>query len=219
MTECLLGCLEPRAHAPGCPGDGCRGCKPAEARHGRVCWNCHRRLELMLTDAPTVVDWLRAHLARGTAQPAQNDAELRRGGDRSPVPLDLAIFDLVDVWEVALPGWTENLCTDAGLSGPDQLDERSCGRFLLTWLSTVETMGWVEYLIEELTWLTRDSHAVAPWRPTMKRVDGVPCPRCHSTSLVVFGGESDVTCLDCRETIPEKRYGIWTRIAAEEASA
>lgn len=219
MTLCVRECVDPREHLDGCPRQDCRGCRPAEAKHGLLCWNCHRRLELMLTDAPTVVDWLRAHVARGSARPAQNDAELRRSSDDSTIPLDLAVVDLLDVWEAAVPGWAENLCTDAHLTGPTEPDVRGCAKFLLTWLSTAETMPWAEYLVEELGWLTSDSHAVAPWRPTMRRVHGVPCPRCNACSLVVFGGESEVTCLGCRETVPEHRYGIWVRIAAEEASA
>ena len=111
------------------------------------------------------------------------------------------------------------LCEEQHLIGPDRRDPESCARFLLTWLSTVERQAWVEALFEELAWLTTDSHAQAPWRPEMRRVSGIPCPGCGQCSLVVFGGESDVTCLDCREIIPESRYGIWVQIAAEEVSA
>lgn len=223
MTEqtCVRGCRTPRRHTDTCPGPPCRGCGPAQAKHGRLCWNCHRRLQLMLTDAPTVVDWLRTHMPHGTAHPAKNDAEMRRSNDGLPVPLDLGILDLVDTWEQTLTGWVDNLCdaTDPPLTGPGRHDAHTCARFLLTWLSTAEDQDWTEDLWTELADLTRDSHALAPWRPTMRRVDGVPCPRCDAASLVVFGGEADVTCLECRETIPESRYGIWVRIAAEEASA
>lgn len=221
MTTCVRGCLAPRRHLDECDDEACCGCRPAEAKHGRLCWNCHRRLELMLTDAPTVVDWLNTHLARGTARPAKNDAEIRRSSGDQPLPLDLGILDLVDTWEQALTGWVDSLCeaTDPPLTGPAEHDPRSCARFLLTWLSTAEDQDWTEDFWIELADLTSDSHAAAPWRPTMRRVQGVPCPRCNSTSLVVFGGESDVTCLDCRETVPESRYGIWTKIAAQEATA
>lgn len=221
MTECVRGCLDPHRRSGECGTEGCRGCAPAQAKHGRLCWNCHRRLELMLTDAPTVVGWLHAHLPRGTARPAQNDAEIRRASGEQPVPLDLGIFDLVDTWEQVLTGWVDSLCeaTTPNLVGPDGHDPHTCARFLLTWVGTCEDQDWTEDFWVELADLTRDSHAAAPWRPTMRRVDGVPCPRCNATSLVVFGGESDVTCLECRETVPEQRYGIWVRIAAEEASA
>lgn len=221
MSDCVRGCPAPHRRRGECGTNDCRGCEPAQARYGRLCWNCHRRLELMLVDAPTVVDWLNAHLPRGTARPAKNDAELRRASGDQPLPLDLGVLDLVDTWEQALTGWVDSLCesTQPPLTGPAEHDPRTCAGFLLTWLSTVEDRDWTEDLWVELADLTRDSHALAPWRPTMRRVDGVPCPRCNQCSLVVFGGESDVTCLECRETVPEHRYGIWVRIAAEEAAS
>lgn len=220
-TPCVRGCLDPHRRRGECGADGCRGCQHAPAKHGRLCRNCHRRLELMLTDAPTVVAWLNAHLTRGTARPAKNDAEMRRASGDQPIPLDLGVLDLVDTWEQTLTGWVDVLCesTAPNLAGPSAHDPRTCARFLLTWLSTVEDQDWTEDCWTELADLTRDSHAVAPWRPTMRRVDGVPCPRCNRHALVVFGGEDDVTCLECRETIPPARYNIWTRIAAGEAAS
>jgi hypothetical protein len=38
---------------------------------------------------------------------------------------------------------------------------------------------------------------------------------------VIFGGESDVTCLSCKIVITEARFGVWERVlrmSEEEAS-
>lgn len=219
ITYCVHECSRRRAHLTDCADPACRGCEPRRAEYGRLCRPCHRRLELMLTDAPTVVAWLRVHLPRGTSRPAKNDAELRRATAHPPAPVDFEVLDLEDQWEASLSGWVSELCEENNLTGPDDRSPTGCARFLLTWLSTVEAQTWVEALVEELAWLTTDSHAQAPWRPEMRRVRGVPCPECSQCSLAIFGGESDVSCLECRTIIPESRYGIWVQIAAEEASA
>lgn len=219
VTYCVHECLTKRRHVSTCEDADCRGCLPRQAEHGRLCWPCHRRLELMLTDAPTVVAWIHVHLPRGTSRPVKNDAEMRRGTKHPPAPIDFEVLDLEDQWRASLSGWVGELCEENHLTGPGDREPDTCARFLLTWLSTVETSEWVDALFEELAWLTTDSHAQAPWRPEMRRVKGVPCPECNQCTLAIFGGESDVSCLECRAIIPENRYGIWVQIAAEEASA
>lgn len=61
------------------------------------------------------------------------------------------------------------------------------------------------------------AHSLAPWRESVARLPGIPCPECHATTLVRFGGDEDVTCLRCRSTIPPGRYSIWTKILAERS--
>lgn len=63
------------------------------------------------------------------------------------------------------------------------------------------------------------AHSLAPWRESVARLPGIPCPECHAVALVRFGGDEDVTCLHCRATMPPERYGIWTRILADEHRA
>ncbi len=219
ITYCARGCVRARRHLPDCTGD-CPGCQPRQTETGHLCWPCHRRLEVMLIDAPTIVAWLDIHLPRGTARGARTDAELRRGKNAAPPsPLDLEVLDLLHTWRVTLTGWTDNLCDDRALRGPDDRAPSSTAKFLRKWLTTVETLEWVTDLYDELADLTRLTHAHTPWAPEVRRVRGIPCPECHSTALVVYGGQTDVTCAECRLVIPESRYGIWTRMLADEHRA
>jgi hypothetical protein len=80
----------------------------------------------------------------------------------------------------------------------------------------IEASDFTKDLWEELAHVTSEAHALAPWRPELRRVEGIPCPECHNCALVIFGGEEDVSCLECRLIIPKERYLIWTRIAAAE---
>ena len=61
-----------------------------------------------------------------------------------------------------------------------------------------------------------EAHALAPWRPTVRRIPRVPCPGCEETNLVIFGGESDITCQSCGIMMTEDRFAMWERVLAEE---
>lgn len=222
--HCARGCTRARRHRTDCiEPDDCRGCQPRPSEHGQLCAACHQRLLMLLTDAPNVAAWLHAHLPHGTSRRPRTDAELRQGTKEPPAPADLAVIELVDTWRAVLAGWVDNLCADRNLTGPtNQLEptkppsmaERA--KFLLVWLSIIETLPWLLDMFDELADLTRESHGHTPWSPEVRRVYGIPCPECHTCALVVYGGQSDVTCQHCRMVIPQARYGIWTRMLADE---
>lgn len=216
ITYCLRGCVRARRHASECADPDCRGCQDRQASYGLLCWPCHRQLQLMLTDAPGIVAWLDVHVPRGTAQSkARNDAEMRRGTTAPPIPLDLDVLELAETWTASLCGWADELADEHNLTRPAHRPI-DCAAFLRRWLTTVESSTWVDALYDELTQLTRDSHNHTPWAPEVRRVHGIPCPECHTCALVVYGGQEDVTCQECRLVIPEARYGIWTRMLAAE---
>ena len=219
VTYCARECVRARRHLPACADTDCKGCQPRQAEHGRLCWPCHRHLEMMLTDAPAIVAWLRVHLPRGTGGKARNDAEMRSGTKAPPTPVDLDVIELTETWTASLWGWATNLTEDNHLTTTPGTDVEDNAKLLLRWLPTIERAGWVEYLYEELVWLTRDSHGHTPWSPEVRRVHGIPCPECHTCALVVYGGQADVTCQECRLVIPHHRYGIWTRMLADEHRA
>ena len=58
--------------------------------------------------------------------------------------------------------------------------------------------------------------SLARWRATAARLRGIPCPECLATTLVMFGGDSDVTCIRCKAAMTHARYGVWTRMLADE---
>lgn len=223
---CARGCTVRRRHLAACENpDDCRGCEPRAARHGRLCWPCHRRLSLMLVDAPQVDGWLNANLAASTSSAAKEDYERARGSaDGSPAPLKVAVLDVRQELSDQLASWVDNLCEEhvggdgRPLRGPDSHTVAADAGYLLTWLDRVEASDWVADLWDELAETMSAAHALAPWRPEMRRCHGISCPECEETTLVIFGGDEDVTCLSCRALILPARYGLWVRVLVEEVS-
>lgn len=219
-SACIRGCAMLRRHLGECVDERCRGCLPRRAAHGRLCWPCHRRLELMLHDAPTVHRWLTGNMPAGdgAARPHQ-DFERRGGEDGSPAPLKVAIMDQRDLLADQLAELVDDVVENRGLTGPEHHTPAADAKFLLTWLTMIEREDWIGDWWEALAETFRDAHALAPWRPEARRVSGVPCPECGETNLLIFGGESDVTCGSCRFMIPESRFGLWMQIMAGERMA
>lgn len=224
MTEttqaCIRGCSLYNRHLSDCEDqDECRGCLPRRAEHGNLCWPCHRRLELMLTDAPTVYRWLTGNMGSGQgAARARQDYE-RGGGEGSPAPIKVDLFDQRQLLADRLALWADDLAETKAITGPEQHTVEADVEFLMTWLPGIERFYWIGDWFEELAETLSDAHSLAPWRPEVKRVSGIPCPECEETNLLIFGGESDVTCGSCRTIIPEKRYGIWESIIRSERQA
>lgn len=224
MTDtqaCARGCALLRRHLSECEGandESCRGCLPRRAEHGRLCFPCHRRFELMLTDAPTVYRWLTGNLTAGEGQaPAKTGWITGSKGDGPPLPIKAHIFDARELLQDQLSAWADDLIEGRNLTGPSHHTVEADAKFLLTWLSTVESLEWVADWFEELAETLGQAHALAPWRPEVKRCQGVPCPECGEVNLVIYGGESDVTCMSCRLMIPERQFGLWEQIVKDEA--
>lgn len=223
-AACVRGCGLYGQHLTTCDGHtltghDCRGCLPRRAQHGHLCWPCHRRFELMLTDAPTVYRWLTGNLraGEGTARPKQDHEQ--RGGSRDvPAPIKLDVLDLRDLLRDQLAAWVDDFASGQDLKAP-RVGIDGDAEFLLKWLQSIEFCDWVGDWWEELAETMTQAHALAPWRPEMKRIHAVPCPECAETNLAIFGGETDVTCLSCSTLIPEQRYGIWERMLVDERSA
>lgn len=219
---CIRGCTRRDYHLAACEDrDACRGCEPRQAEYGELCWSCHRRLELMVTDAPMVVEWLRVHLNRGIAQRLRSEAEMIHAKHaEAPTPIDLDVLDHIDVMFACVVGWADNLVSDVKKNGsdlrpPEARTVKAVAPWLLRHLRTLELQPWVGEAWEELAESMSIAHGLAPWRPEMRKIPGIPCPYCEAVALVVFGGEDDVTCTRCRMMIPEDRYGIWARMHEE----
>lgn len=76
-------------------------------------------------------------------------------------------------------------------------------------------------IMEQFADLMSRCHALAPWREQVAMLKGIPCRKCHRTSLCRYGGDDFVTCLNrrCRETYSPGEYAIWTRMLADERKA
>lgn len=219
MSDCARNCVRRDRHVTDCPDrDDCPGCLPRTAEYGELCWPCHRRLELMLTDMPTVDAWLATHLPVGTRRTMRQDWERRASaGESMPVPVDLEVVDHRETIRAVLAGWVDALVDQTSLTGPTGRDAPACAAYLLAHLRAVECQVWVGEAFAELAEATSQAHALAPWRPQRRPVRGIPCPECQREELVIFGGEEDVTCLACREIMTPGRYAIWTRMLEESA--
>jgi hypothetical protein len=178
----------------------------------------------MLTDAPTVTRWLTGNIGAGQGQALDDIGQgkvkqHRKGGDGSPAPLSVAIFDVRQLLTDRLAIWVDHHCEDTGVSGPDAHTADADSAHLLRWLPSISFWDIVGDWFEELAEVYIDAHALVPWRPPVRRVPGVPCPECAETNLVIFGGESDVTCRSCRTLIREEHFQLWERIVKEEREA
>lgn len=213
-AACIRGCTRRRRHLTECPGDeDCRGCEPRRAEYGRLCWPCHKRLELMLTQAEITERWLTGNLPSGMkAARGRQDYEQRGSQRDAPAPLNLAILDVRQLLADRLSAWVDDLCERRDLTGPGRHGIVADAAYLVTWLDVIERFDWIGDWWEELSETLSDAHALAPWRPEAMRLPSIECPECHAMALVIFGGESTVVCTDCRGHFDESRFGVWTQI-------
>ena len=212
-STCIRGCTRGRRHLTDCDDRECGGCEPRRAEHGLLCWPCHRRFELMLTQAEIAERWLMGNLGSGIKAAKMREDHERSGGDREPpAPLNVAILDALTSLRDRLACWVDDLVDFTGSRGPDHHTVTIDAQYLLAWLSNVELLDWVGDWFEELAETMSDAHSVAPWRPAFTSIPKIPCPECHRYALGIFGGEEDVICQNCKETMTPQRYGIWTRM-------
>jgi hypothetical protein len=216
-APCIRGCSMYRRHKVECEDrETCRGCLPRRATHGNLCDTCHRRLELMLTDAGPVYRWLTGNMASG--QGAAPDGDHVTGSREQPLPIKADLYDLRQLLADRLALYVDDWVEHKGLQGPGRHSVEGDAKYLLTWLPGLCKLEWIDDWWEELAETMSNAHALAPWRPTMQRCKGVPCPNpdCGETNLAIFGGESDATCLSCRTMITEQSYGLWVQIIEQE---
>lgn len=220
-SACVRGCTMYRVHLVQCEDkDACPGCLPQRAEHGRLCHTCHRRLELMLADAPTVYRWLTGNLTSGQGAARAHEDYERGGTPDLPTPLKLMVLDQRDLMADQLTEWVDDWCDRQALRGPARHSVAADSSFLLTWLATMEREEWIGDWWEALAETISQAHALAPWRPAVRRIKRTPCPGCGETNLVIYGGESDVTCQSCRIIMTEDRFELWERVLkADEAEA
>jgi len=237
IRRCARGCTRWGKHLPSCADrDSCRGCLPRDAEHGLLCYGCHKRLVEHLRHAPGQVHLLDVMTAmRGevemTALPKQNvptswriDSAQRlsylyaKGGHAShgaSEPVRLACIDSIREIEDRLHLWAVAIEADYQLCGVEDQGLHSYAEWLLRHVERIEWRESIGDELEDFVEVMSQAHTLAPWREQVARLRGIPCPECHTTTLAIFGGDEDVTCVRCRATMSKERYGIWTRILAQ----
>lgn len=218
-TACTRGCTQLRFHLVDCEAmvGECRGCLPRPAKHGNLCHPCHRRLELMLTDADTVDRWLTGNIATGSS--GASDGTHVTGTKETPLPIREGIYDAREALRDSLAVWVDDIAERFAVKGPLTHTVAEDARFLLRWLTQIVTLDPIGDWWTELADHTSAAHALAPWRPAVRRIPGVPCPRCTETNLKIYGGETDVTCGSCSAMMTEDQFDLWQRVLKTEADA
>lgn len=234
---CIRGCTVARRHLSGCPDqEACRGCQPRTAEHGQLCYPCHSRLVQLLEVAPGQVTLLRVMVglagevemssptvARlGTGWRVDSDAPwamlyakaVNHGGAASE-PLRVTCIDLEREIEDRIAAWVMTVLVDYAMNDIEA-GVKAGAAFLLRQVERLEAREAIGDEAEEFFDIMSRAHSAAPWRDEPARLRGIPCPECTATTLAMFGGDSDVTCIRCKATMPHSRYLIWARILADE---
>lgn len=234
---CARGCTVWARHLSECEdGDQCRGCQPRSAEFGNLCFGCHKRLLNLLAVAGGQSLLLHAMAGdQGEVElTAMTTAKIRTmwrtdssesfstlyakavvASHEASEPIRLACIDSAREIEDRLSLWTVHLVNDHQIADPEA-DVLVMGAFLERHVANLEHRAGIGDELEEFMAVMSQAHSLAPWREQVARLRGIPCPECHTTTLVMFGGESDVTCLRCKATMDEHRYGTWTRVLADE---
>jgi hypothetical protein len=160
--------------------------------------------------------WMSSNLATGEGAAPEDLVT----GTRDPLaPIKVNVLDARDLLAAQLAELVGEMREVHNLTGPTERGIEHDVKFLLTWIGTLEKHEWVKDWWTTLAETMSACHALAPWRASMQRCHGIPCPECEETNLVIYGGDEDVTCQSCRTMIPPDRYGIWIRIIKDEAES
>lgn len=234
---CARGCTVARRHLSACEDqEACRGCQPRQAEHGWLCYGCHKRLVNLLEVSPGQVTLLRymvgtageyemssptvAKLGTGwrtdDAQPwATLYAKNGPSGMSASEPIRVACIDVEREIDDRISLWVVNLVNDYAMNDVGAGVE-SGSAFLLRQIERLEWRDGIGDELEAFCEIMSRAHSLAPWREQVARLHGIPCPECHATTLVIFGGDEDVTCVRCKATMPHSRYLLWARMLADE---
>lgn len=232
---CVRGCVQWRSHWNGCDDKDCQGCKPREARHGRVCDRCHLRLNTWLGDKPGSLAWCYEWL-RNDLAPAQvggfEQFGKKHGKPAPPAAMNLHVYALRAEMEVELGGWLQQLCDSNHLHGPDWYhvrrdgvrsfprhgaEVRSAQDYLATWLDRIEAdESLITDLYESADRLIRQARQIAPWEPKATPLRGLECPSCERDALVRFEGDEHLTCRRCGELVGREKYDRWSALKESE---
>lgn len=239
---CKRGCVRARRHLPTCDGieghhDACRGCLPRDAEHGFLCYGCHKRLVDFLTNAGYQMELLAlmsGHKGQGeltaetqaritTTWRTDSNQVLRTLYAKATTtavtasePYRIAVADAEEAIKDRLGMWVIHLVNDYAIRAPEADTVKAYATWLLRHIERLEHREAIGDELEDLSEIMSTAHGLAPWRESVTRLRGIPCPECHTTALVLIESESDVTCLRCKATMTHERYGIWTKILADE---
>jgi hypothetical protein len=244
--QCVRNCTLWRKHLRSCPEDGCRGCEPRRAEHGRLCDQCHIRLTGWLAGDEHAgslawsYGWIAADL-----EPGQDGGygTIRRGKQAPPAALATHVYVLRQDICKHLGEWLRHVTGEFNLHGPEwwnhrvehrsddesswrswlpqnQAEVHQAAKYLLTWLDRIETVPDLAKMIyAEADKLVGRVAGLAPWEAKWKRYPGLECPSCKQESLGRFEGNEHLTCGRCGEIVTRARYDRWSALITSEKAA
>lgn len=174
-----------------------------------LCGDCIRTLERHLAETPAKLVLLHA-LHDGRQTPRRSD----RPGTSTPVPINVAAHDLAQEIPAVLASWTQLVCEERGLRGPDTHDR--CPAWLQGQLDYLVAQPWVDDLAAEVDDLMHRAEALIRIRPHRHRLEP-PCPSCGVTELGRWDGTDQVDCEGCGRAWPHKQYPWMVRLALDDS--
>lgn len=101
MSDCLSGCTSLGQHMSHCDDEACRGCMPRTTEIGNLCGRCWSNLQRDVRTAPSIVDWIREHVAPSSQWGERvNSKEID-----APAPLGINAVDDADELHAMLASW------------------------------------------------------------------------------------------------------------------
>ena len=207
MSACAVaGCVARHLHTGVCEGNGCPGCRPREAEHGRLCPHHWQRLNGAMVDVPGVI----AHLLDIGAPNAgrQWGGDGRSHGD--PAERTVLPGPWLDADEIGalLTSWAHLVMDERPARGPapgslawshparrvgepEDVDPRpvraqdpdAVVRWFLPLLPWVADQEWVAEMLREMEAMIGTAKARWPMGERGRHVQGLPCPRCERLTL------------------------------------
>lgn len=182
---------------------------------GRICLRCFGRLRHNLTQLPSLMVWLEAHIA-ASASSALDDAHVT-GSHDAPMPLRLDVLDLIGPSATdAVPrelffeqagdpsiedtarSWSALVAEERDRNPPAN-DVTSMSSYLAANLTWISEQSWVDEFANEIASLVRRAARAAPWQAEKRRVTDEACESCKTMALVTHVAEGVTVC--------EKRMG------------
>lgn len=184
-----------------------------------LCSRCEAALTKRLAEMPARRDLLRDTLG-GIGGTRSSENKPTKGNP--PVPLNIAAHDLLVDMQAKAVSWTQLVCEERGLRGPDQSDLRVLAPWLVSQVDWLIEQPWVDDLAEEMRDLARQADGLTAHRARWNRLEA-PCPDCGAHELGRWDGSDDVHCLSCgmkwdRPALMEKQTARHTLTAASAAA-
>ena len=206
MSACaVVGCVARHLHTGVCEGNGCPGCRPREAEHGRLCPHHWQRLNGAVVDVPGVIAHLLDVGRPNAGRQAGGDG--RSHGDPAERTILPGAWLEADEISGTLTSWASLVIEErphtvgpgsgvlvwslGGVREGEAVDPQPIRtdapsdlvRWLLPLLPWVAAQEWAVEMLREMEAMIGTAKARWPMGERGRHVEGLPCPRCEHLTL------------------------------------